>query len=146
MPFRSCRLAAWFVFALRLGATPFDVGAVSRMDDQVALKGIARMTVARAVCGAMRRLAGSECQRLFDDLADQQGRPPSGRMTDAHITPFDALAGLQLHVCVGNLDHFGLQAKLGEILVIHELAHSLGLGENPPSSKAITIAVMRRCG
>jgi hypothetical protein len=32
-----------------------------------------------------------------------------------------------------------------EAVVIHELLHALGLGENPPSSTAITIAVTRSC-
>jgi hypothetical protein len=32
-----------------------------------------------------------------------------------------------------------------EAIVIHEVLHSLGLGENPPSSEDITAAVERRC-
>ncbi|HET7295415.1 MAG TPA: hypothetical protein VFM88_23570 [Vicinamibacteria bacterium] len=32
-----------------------------------------------------------------------------------------------------------------EATVIHEMLHSLGLGENPPSSKEITERVLRRC-
>ena len=39
-----------------------------------------------------------------------------------------------------------LVAKGGEILLIHELLHSLGLGENPPTSAQITNTVMARCG
>lgn len=31
-------------------------------------------------------------------------------------------------------------------IVIHEALHSLGLGENPPDSKAITAQVQARCG
>jgi len=34
----------------------------------------------------------------------------------------------------------------GEILLIHELLHALGLGENPPTSAHITDAVRIRCG
>ena len=30
--------------------------------------------------------------------------------------------------------------------LIHELLHTLGLGENPPSSRAITQRVLARCG
>jgi hypothetical protein len=33
-----------------------------------------------------------------------------------------------------------------EIVVIHEFLHALGLGENPPSSHAITERVAARCG
>ena len=32
-----------------------------------------------------------------------------------------------------------------EALVIHEVLHTLGLEENPPSSEEITVAVERRC-
>ena len=34
---------------------------------------------------------------------------------------------------------------LAEIMIIHEMLHTLGLGENPPSSFEITEQVMRRC-
>jgi hypothetical protein len=33
-----------------------------------------------------------------------------------------------------------------EILLIHEFLHTLGLGENPPTSDAITQRVAVRCG
>ena len=33
-----------------------------------------------------------------------------------------------------------------EITIIHEMLHSLGLGENPPESVAITAQVLKRCG
>jgi hypothetical protein len=29
--------------------------------------------------------------------------------------------------------------------VVHELLHSLGLGENPPTSREITAQVLKRC-
>jgi len=32
-----------------------------------------------------------------------------------------------------------------EAVVLHELLHSLGLGENPPASSEITDAVIRSC-
>ena len=35
---------------------------------------------------------------------------------------------------------------LAEAALIHEGLHSLGLGENPPTSSAITSRVMHRCG
>ncbi len=33
-----------------------------------------------------------------------------------------------------------------EAIIIHEMMHSLGLGENPPSSEAITARVRDLCG
>jgi hypothetical protein len=34
---------------------------------------------------------------------------------------------------------------MAEVYVIHEMLHTLGLGENPPSSQEITQAVVKRC-
>jgi hypothetical protein len=39
-----------------------------------------------------------------------------------------------------------LGSKHHEILVIHELLHTLGLGENPPTSERITQQITKRCG
>jgi hypothetical protein len=33
-----------------------------------------------------------------------------------------------------------------ELIVLHEMLHSLGLQENPPTSQQITQQVRRRCG
>ena len=38
-----------------------------------------------------------------------------------------------------------LRRQEQEAVLIHELLHSLGLGENPPDSAAITDRVMARC-
>jgi hypothetical protein len=37
-------------------------------------------------------------------------------------------------------------SSTSEILIIHEVLHTLGLGENPPPSADITARVMARCG
>jgi hypothetical protein len=37
------------------------------------------------------------------------------------------------------------QGDWAELTVLHELLHSLGLGENPPSSAEITDRVRERC-
>jgi len=39
-----------------------------------------------------------------------------------------------------------LPPKEQEAVLIHEMLHSLGLGENPPESVAITAQVLKRCG
>jgi hypothetical protein len=33
-----------------------------------------------------------------------------------------------------------------DVVLIHEALHTLGLGENPPSSREITARVLERCG
>jgi hypothetical protein len=51
-----------------------------------------------------------------------------------------------IHVCGQRIVQFAVTTKGAEILLIHELLHALGLGENPPTSARITDAVMHRCG
>ncbi len=65
-----------------------------------------------------------------------------------------ATAGMAL-VCVCPAGAGGLNSRfakvqaenpsLAEFMIIHEMLHTLGLGENPPSSFEITEQVMRRC-
>jgi hypothetical protein len=52
-----------------------------------------------------------------------------------------------VRVCVGELKLINPQQR--EYVVasfIHEILHTLGLGENPPSSREITKRVIARCG
>lgn len=62
--------------------------------------------------------------------------------------------GLQVFVCpagIGRansrLSHVELQSgTLAEAMMIHEMLHTLGLGENPPTTFEITRQVRARCG
>jgi hypothetical protein len=136
------------------------------------LTGAARMTVLEALRGAIRRLSRSECQHLFEDFTDQAGRALRVNLATTAESPADFLAGLYfvegddaiqcrtnqvvtafttsgsrvIHVCSQRFLQFAVKTKGGEILLIHELLHALGLGENPPTSSRITNAVMNRCG
>jgi len=59
-----------------------------------------------------------------------------------------------VHVCPTIGDPFGSRLAdvqlrnpaLAESIVIHEMLHTLGLGEDPPTSEAITRQVQLRCG
>lgn len=122
----------------------------------------------RAVQGAHERLARPECQKLFTDYSDQAGRPLQERLDTL------ALGGQQFLTYVGFYEGYG-QLRCGqsrvlafthpgslvvrvcpqvaqqdreyvELIVIHEMLHALGLGENPPTSYEITAQVRRRCG
>jgi len=136
------------------------------------LTGMAGMTVAQALRGAMQRLWRPECQQVFEDFTDQAGRTLTTSLDATAQSPADVLAGLYfvdgddtvrcrtdrlvaafttpgsrvIHVCGRQFIKLSSQAKPREILLIHELLHSLGLGENPPTSSRITAAVMSRCG
>ncbi len=50
-------------------------------------------------------------------------------------------------VCSSRLTARARENRRGvEIVLIHELLHTLGLEENPPTSAAINVAVNYRCG
>jgi len=136
--------------------------------------GPAHRTVVQAVQGAQRRLARPECQRLFTDFQDEEGRPLADNLRTSTFTAPDYLArqilfveddaapqcrrdevvtaftapGYQVvHVCTARFaGRFERDPVVAELIVIHEMLHTLGLGENPPSSAAITGQVKKRCG
>jgi len=129
--------------------------------------------VTRAVSGARQRLTRPACQQVFTDFADQAGQPllerlgASGRtaaqylvervqFVDGEDAPlcrrsnspaaFTSPGTGVVHVCPAFADLGGHNPTAAEIVVIHELLHTLGLGENPPSSREISQRVTLRCG
>jgi hypothetical protein len=137
------------------------------------LNGRARMTVKDAIDGAIRRLARPTCRQLFTEFTDQAGQSLATALAALRQAPADVLADLYfveaddtnqcrsgkttaafttpgsrvIHICGTQFaDRFAVKVRGGEILIIHELLHALGLGENPPSSSEISHAVMLRCG
>jgi hypothetical protein len=135
------------------------------------MTGKARMTVLDALDGAARRLTTPVCRQIFDDFADANGRPLADDLAARARSASDVLAALYfvdgdetaqcrgsetiaaftepgsrvVRVCSKRFVQFAAKTTAGEILLIHELLHSLGLGENPPTSAEITNAVARRC-
>jgi hypothetical protein len=137
------------------------------------LPGKTHVFVNVAIEGAARRLATPECQRVFDDFQDGQGQPLSAVLAARNMTHVEFLSSLYfvdgdgtqpcrapaapvafttpgrrvIHVCSAPFaSAFDSSQRYAQIVVIHEMLHSLGLGENPPTSAAITAQVMRRCG
>ncbi len=134
--------------------------------------GEARLAVRLAVEGAAARLGRPGCQILFTDFSDASGQrlsttlAASGRSaveTFARLRFFEDRDALQ---CVGGAtlaftqigsqiirvcgrqfkDRFLRNRRTTEFAMIHEFLHALGLGENPPTSQAITKQVAARCG
>jgi hypothetical protein len=122
--------------------------------------------------GALRRLARPRCRAVFADFRDGQGRllyerllevGQSGRHYFASLPFFDgtdaptcfearAIAFTspgqrQVMIC-GRAFHHARQTepRFSEAVLIHEALHTLGLGEDPPSSREITRQVLKRCG
>jgi hypothetical protein len=129
-----------------------------------------RYPVERAIDGAKQRLTRPECQHVFTDFQDRSGNSLLANLVATGKTPGDYLDELWfvdgtdarpcqranfvaaftspgdrvVYVCASR---FGLQVAQdhAELVIIHELLHSLGLGENPPTSGQITAQVARRC-
>lgn len=159
---------------LLAGVMSVEISAQSgRQSARIMLQGKARMVVEDAVNGASRRLATATCQLVLLDFVDASARPldarldvlgqtvteylaimyfvdgdeaPQCRLNDA-TAAFSEPGSRVIHVCARKFStQFARRTAGGEILVIHELLHSLGLRENPPTSAQITDRVWLRCG
>lgn len=130
------------------------------------------VAVRLAVEGATTRLARPGCQDLFADFADESGQRLSTKLVATEKRPADAFGSLRflddrgapqcrgrgtlaftqtgswfIRVCGAQFRHaFQRNRTATEIIVIHEFLHALGLGEDPPTSQAITERVNVRCG
>jgi hypothetical protein len=166
---RPGRRAGAAIGAMVLALVPLVARAAS--DSNVRLvHNLERAAVARALHGAARKLSHAECQAVLDDFTDVSGRslrsaldafavsapeylrtvlfydaPPSVcRMGPLALTQPGSRAIL---VCGSRfVAQLGRDSRHAEAILIHEALHSLGLGENPPSSDAITERVRARCG
>jgi hypothetical protein len=131
-----------------------------------------RFAVQGAVKGAAARLARPGCQDVLSDFADISGHTLGTTLLASGRSPAEAFAALRfvdshgelqcrndttlaftqtgspaIHVCGRQFMTRSMRnRKTAEIIVIHEFLHSLGLGENPPTSQAITAQVVVRCG
>jgi hypothetical protein len=126
--------------------------------------------VRRALDDASRVLSESRCRILLEEFRDEKGRPLSDRLAmlgldvqryldlvvfeDGHqyMQCEDAFAFTQpgsrvVYLCVRSIEKEWRQNRWVLVTnLIHEVLHTLGLGENPPSSAEITERVRRHCG
>jgi hypothetical protein len=159
-------LAAFFEAPAAAQSGPeADVPVVVRGADSVMAH-----TLQDAVRLASRWLADTGCQQIFSDFGDARGHRLIERLRASGLTGSAYLHwlvfwnGTHERACIWG-DAFAttrpgsrvvylcpafksLQTDLVEAaaIVIHEELHSLGLGENPPSSLEITTRVLARCG
>lgn len=132
---------------------------------------VTRDATRRALEGAARWLGTARCARLFSEFRDVNGQSLDERLRQLQSTPVDYLRlvyfqdGERHHTCqrdgvlafteVGsrvvyvcgrdfarawNREPREIQATL-----IHEMLHSLGLGENPPTPRDISYRVQQLC-
>lgn len=135
--------------------------------------GVAQIMVRHVIDGARRRLLDAGCQQLLGDFADGEGNSLWDNLHAGGLTPVQHLSqiwfvdatgeplcenaavaayttprGRVVFVCGARFTAAAgsLCGPAGEMIVIHEFLHTLGLGENPPTSDQITRQVWRRCG
>jgi hypothetical protein len=133
-----------------------------------------RFCIEQAVAGAVRRLESAECQQIFSDFSDESGRRLADNLRALQVSAaeyltawvwfveasdqpqcsdtynrvaFTTRGSRVIFICAARLVKRASNGRSpeGEIVIVHELLHSLGLGENPPTSKEITSKVMARC-
>ncbi|HEY7368421.1 MAG TPA: hypothetical protein VIA29_00930 [Thermoanaerobaculia bacterium] len=147
-----------------LGKTRLMAGGVARTGREDLL--------AEAIGAAAAKLAQEPCASLLSEFRDADGRTlaqnlettgqtPAGylgllvffdgageeRCADRSILAATTPGSRVVSICTPQF--FERQRRdpaLASVLLIHEALHTLGLGENPPSSKEITAAVIARCG
>ena len=132
-----------------------------------------RRALGHALEGAARRLGRPICQRIFQDFKDASGRTlqeglddvgqsganfikdwlffADGRdereCRDARVLAFTQPGSRSVWICGRNFQREQWRDPAhAEVVLIHEVLHTLGLGENPPSSEAISRQVVARCG
>ena len=124
-----------------------------------------------AVVGAHRRLEQPACRGLLSEYFDASGRPLQENLDALGETGGTYLARILfadgsdrrrckgddayafttpgsrvVYVCGRAFKSLAARSPvMAQAIVIHEALHTLGLGENPPSSAEITATVLARC-
>lgn len=168
---RTCRHAA--LCGLLALATPLAAGPrEGKQTRRASLSSQAGTAVQRAVLSAGRRLTDERCRSVLADFTSASGRSLEdvlqdlGRTPQAHldalnfrdasmephcastgILAFTRVGGDTVFVCAGQFSRAAERdPAIADIVLIHEALHTLGLRENPPSSREITARVAQRCG
>jgi hypothetical protein len=131
------------------------------------------MAVQRALLAVRQRLADRECRLVLSDFRstplgwplsevldsrgqtagehldslvfqDGSGKPACAPST---VLAYTHVGGGTIYICTSQFARaVEGNPTLAEMVLIHEILHTLGLAENPPSSQQITAAVTARCG
>jgi hypothetical protein len=131
---------------------------------------VVRFAVERAMKAAVDRLEHPECRRVLSEFHDLSGRTIEDKLDSFGVTlraysaritfregldkrcrepsklAFTSIGGQEVFICGPQLwETYRRNPAHVEALIIHELMHTLGLGENPPTSMEITTRVLKRC-
>jgi hypothetical protein len=125
----------------------------------------------RALEGAAGRLAKPSCRLVFSEFQDGRGLPLSDRLVELDASPegylrlivfldgggspkcgkpgvlaFTSRNSRVVYLCGRDFERAERRDPGAmQVTIIHELLHSLGLGENPPSPREISFGILRLC-
>ncbi len=127
-------------------------------------------TLRWAINGAHEWLGNPDCQQVFSDFKDLSGTLLSdvlaerGESGQGHLERLFFYDGSRRGICAGRgaaamtqpgshvvficpagFQEIAREPRKARLIVIHELLHTLGLGEDPPSGREITARVHERC-
>ena len=146
-----------------------SVSAQAAELSRLSIRGPVALEVTQAFSAAVRKLEKPACQELFTDFTDSEGRTllenlgsqdpveylaqmmirdgeipkGSGQCAVPGAAAFTT-AGAVVFVCGRNF-HSQRPGRRA-VALIHEMLHTLGLRENPPSPAEISAQVEHRCG
>ena len=138
-----------------------------RAAQRPARRGGGRRALTRALDAAADRLVRPECEALLGEFRDGEGRTlqenltelgvdapgylatvlfddgyRNGRCAKKNVIALTAPSARVVFVCHGFYRHWLDEPDFAEAVLIHEALHTLGLGENPPSSRDTTGRVL----
>jgi hypothetical protein len=125
----------------------------------------------RLLEGTRRRLQGANCEKVLDAFRDEQGSPLRQKLDvlDQNAAGYLGMlffrdgselssckrsgvfavttpGGRVVYLCPLELERVARRdPRTAEAILIHEVLHTLGLGENPPTSGEITAKVLKHC-
>lgn len=150
-----------------------DTASVEELAPRVRINdGLTARAVRLSVAGARRRLQDPACRALLAEFWSLSGRPiqaeleDQGQTVDAFLARLLFYDGSEERVCASQRILAATEpwsrvvlicarsftrihkrnAVETELVVIHEMLHTLGLGEDPPSSSEINAQVEAHCG
>jgi hypothetical protein len=164
-------VAGWL--ALHMLAAPAtaarDDGAGARLN--VRIQGKQAVSVRSTLQAALAQLERPQCAAVLDDFRDSGGKTLREGLESRGLTMVQHASRIFFYdashsdmcrlaapvaytkpsshvvlVCTRRFVALGLlDSRWAEATLIHEILHTLGLGENPPSSREITQQVAARC-
>jgi hypothetical protein len=148
------------------------VHAAGGRQTRVLIKGQIGVIVQHVIAGAMQRLERPSCAGLLTEFQASDGLPLSVHVAERSVSApeylrtlwfadgdgqsqcrqghgpvaFTAPGSSVIYVCgLHFVSMYERNQRYAEILVIHEMLHAAGLGENPPSSEQISRTALARC-